>query len=130
YVKPDGGTEAIGTRIIEIPENAELVDLRDTHAGFIAYVPTGSIKKGEALVTTGAGGKTISCTVCHGPGLKGLGNVPAIAGLHPIYIVRQLLDIQQSARDGSSTHLMKGVVAKLNEEDMVNIAAYVASQNP
>jgi cytochrome c553 len=130
YVKPNGGTEAIGQRIVEVPEDAERVDLRDTHSGFLAYVPVGSIKKGETLVTTGGDGKTISCAVCHGPELKGLGNVPAIAGLHPIYVVRQLLDIQQGARDGAATQLMKGVVAKLNEDDIVNIAAYVSSRTP
>ena len=53
-----------------------------------------------------------------------------IAGLHPVYIVRQLLDIQQGSRDGAATQLMKGVVAKLNEDDMVNIAAYVSSRTP
>jgi len=130
FVKPDGGVEAIGERIIEVPEDAERVELRDPHSGFIAYVPAGSIKKGEALVTTGGNGKTISCSVCHGPDLKGLGNVPAIAGLHPIYIVRQLLDIKQGSRDASATQLMKPVVAKLTDDDIVNIAAYVASKNP
>jgi len=130
YVKPDGGNEPIGQRIIEVPEDAERADLRDTHSGFVAYVPVGSIKQGEALVTTGGNGKTISCAVCHGPDLKGIGNVPGIAGLHPIYIVRQLLDIQQGARDGSQTPLMKAVVAKLSEDDIVNIAAYVASRTP
>ena len=130
YVKPDAGTEAIGQRIIEVPEDAERVDLRDPHAGFVAYVPADSIKKGEALVATGGGGKTISCATCHGPNLKGLGNVPPIAGLHPVYIVRQLLDIQQGSRDGAATQLMKGVVAKLTEEDIVNIAAFVSSREP
>ena len=130
FVKPDGGTEPIAGRIIEVPEDAERVELRDPHSGFIAYVPPGSIKKGEALVTTGGNGKTVSCTVCHGADLKGLGNVPAIAGLHPIYIVRQLLDIQQHARDGTATQLMKPVVANLDQDDIVSIAAYVASKNP
>jgi cytochrome c553 len=82
------------------------------------------------LVTTGGNGKTVSCTVCHGADLKGLGNVPAIAGRHPIYIVRQLLDIQQHARDGTATQLMKPVVANLDQDDIVSIAAYVASKNP
>lgn len=130
FVKPDGGTEPIADRIIEVPQDAERAELRDPHSGFIAYVPPGSIKKGEELVTTGGNGKTISCSVCHGPDLKGLGNVPAIAGLHPIYIVRQLLDIQQAARDATATQLMKPVVAKLGEDDIVAIAAYVASKNP
>jgi cytochrome c553 len=129
FVKPDGGTEPIGQRIIEVPEDAERVELRDPHSGFVAYVPPGSIKKGEALVT-GANGKAVSCSVCHGQDLKGLGNVPGIAGLHPVYIVRQLLDIQQSARDGTATQLMKPVVTNLTQDDIVSIAAYVASKNP
>src|SRR5262249_4255968 len=91
---PAGGEEPIGNRIIEIPQDEERVIARDPHMGFIAYVPPGSIKKGEALVTTGGGGKTIQCTVCHGPDLKGLGDVPQIAGRSPVYIVRQLWDIK------------------------------------
>src|SRR5207237_6365209 len=109
-VEPDGVNEPVAQRIIEVPQDAHRVELRDPHSGFVAYVPTGSIKKGEALVTTGDNGKTISCSACHGPDLKGVGNVPGIAGLHPIYIVRQLLDIQQNARDGTATQLMKPVV--------------------
>ena len=44
--------EPLGKRIIETPENAEATEvLRDDRSGFFAYVPPGSIKKGEALVT-------------------------------------------------------------------------------
>jgi hypothetical protein len=68
------GTEPIGKRIIEVPEEWERVELRDPHASFVSYVPPGSLAKGEALVTTGAGGKTIPCAICHGAGLKGLGD--------------------------------------------------------
>ncbi len=75
----DGSTEPIGQRVIEVPENLERTELRDAASGFVAYVPVGSIKRGEALVTAGSG-KTIRCGICHGPGLKGLGNVPTIAG--------------------------------------------------
>ena len=59
FLQLEGGeTEPIGDRIIEVPEDAERTEtLRDPRSGFIAYVPVGSIKKGEALVTTG-GGKT------------------------------------------------------------------------
>jgi cytochrome c553 len=59
-----------------------------------------------------------------------LAYVPAIAGAASVYIVRQLLDIQQGSRDGAATQLMKGVVAKLTEDDIVNIAAFVSSRNP
>jgi cytochrome c553 len=121
-------TEPIGERIIEVPENEDLSEnLRDPRSGFIAYVPVGSIKKGEWLVTTGGAGKTVRCGVCHGPDLKGLGPVPAIAGRSPSYLVRQIYDMQVDARKGEWTPLMRPVVEKLNEDDLVAIGAYVAS---
>ncbi len=125
-----GATEPIGQRIIEMPEDLERTELRDSASGFVAYVPVGSIKKGEALVTTGGAGKTIPCGICHGADLKGLGPVPALAGRSPSYIVRQLYDIQHGVRNGLWTELMKAVVAQLSEEDMVSIAAYTASRAP
>ena len=126
---PAGGEEAIGNRIIEIPQDEALVIARDPHVGFTAYVPVGSIKKGEALVKTG-GGKTIQCDVCHGPELKGVGDVPQIAGRSPVYIVRQMWDIKTGARKGPAVALMQGVVANLTADDMIAAAAYVASRTP
>jgi cytochrome c553 len=124
-------TEPIGTRIIETPENVEHTELyRDPRSGFIAYVPPGSVKKGEALVNNGGNGKTVACGVCHGADLRGMGPVPHIAGRSPSYLVRQMYDMQAGARHGEWTTLMKPVVAKLNDEDLVNIAAYVASRMP
>src|SRR5215472_2513090 len=76
---PDGGTEKLGRRIIEIPEDEEIVLNRDPRSGFVAYVPKGSIAKGKALVTSGGRGKTVACAICHGQTLQGLGEVPAIA---------------------------------------------------
>jgi cytochrome c553 len=38
--------------------------------------------------------------------------------------------MQQGARKGVWTDLMKPVVAQLNEEDILNIAAYTASLAP
>ncbi len=124
-----GGMEPIGQRIIEMPENLERTELRDSASGFIAYVPVGSLRKGQALITNGAG-KTTPCAICHGADLKGLGPVPALAGRSPSYIVRQLYDIQHGARNGPWGALMNSVVAGLSEEDMVAIAAYTASLAP
>ena len=94
-----------------------------------AYVPVGSIKRGEVLVTTG-GGKTIACGTCHGQDLKGLGDVPPLAGRSPSYTVRQLYDYQSGARAGLLSPQMKESVAKLTIDDMVSIAAYTASRTP
>src|SRR5207249_1733314 len=101
FLKLEGSeTEPIGQRIIEAPDDTEHTEnLRDPHSGFTAYVPVGSLKKGEALVTTGAG-KTTQCGVCHGTDLKGLGPVPGLAGRSPSYTVRQLYDMQQGTRKG------------------------------
>ena len=124
-----GETEPIGERIIETPENLERTELRDDRSGFIAYVPVGSIKKGEALVT-GNSSKTLRCATCHGRDLKGLGKVPPLAGRSPSYIVRQLYDIQHGARGGAAVQKMKPAIAKLSVADMVAIAAYAASLAP
>jgi cytochrome c553 len=127
----DGMTEPIGNRIIETPEHTERTEtLRDPRAGFIAYVPVGSVKTGQTLVTTGGGGKTVACGTCHGADLKGMGPVPGLAGRSPSYIVRQMYDMQAGTRTGVWAELMKPVVAKLNDQDMLAIAAYTASLRP
>lgn len=125
----DGTQEPIGRRIVEMPEDLAATELRDSGSGFVAYVPPGSIKQGEALVRTGAG-KTTPCGICHGADLKGLGPVPPLAGRSPSYIVRQLYDIQHGARAGSWTPLMQGVVRDLEPDDVIAIAAYTASRRP
>jgi cytochrome c553 len=124
-----GGSEPLGSRIIELPQNDLSAESRDPRTGFVAYVPAGSIRKGEEIVTTG-GSKTVSCAICHGADLKGLGEVPPITGRSPIYVFRQLNDIKIGARAGTWTPLMKGVVDRLEEADMIAIAGYLASKEP
>ena len=126
----EGGTEPLGSRIIVLPQDAARAQSRDPHSGFIDYVPVGSIAKGKALVSGGGSGQTVPCAICHGASLKGLGEVPGIAGRPPIYVVRQLNDMQNGNRTGSLAELMKAVVAKLTIEDMVAIAAYLGSLEP
>ena len=124
------GTVPIGHRIIETPVNVELTEMRDDASPFIAYVPPGSIENGKQLAITGGAGKTMACDICHGPDLTGSGNVPSIAGRSPSYIVRQLYDIQSGARSGPDVIMMKPVVGKLTLEDMISLAAYLASLHP
>jgi cytochrome c553 len=130
FKDPKGGTEPIGNRIITLPEDQERARLRDPKSGFMSYVPPGSVAKGRALVENGGGGKTIACNICHGEGQKGLGNVPRIAGVHPIYLVRQLHLFKDGGRNGPDAALMKRPVAKLTDEDILNIAAYLGSLSP
>lgn len=123
-----GGTEPIGTRIVETPEDLHLTHLRDDASSFVAYVPTGAVARGERLAT--GNGKTEACAVCHGPGLRGLGPVPALAGRSPSYVARQLYDLQTGVRNGAWSDLMDATVSDLTTEDIVNLAAYTASLAP
>jgi cytochrome c553 len=123
--------EPLGGRIVETPENVEATEaLRNSRSGFIAYVPVGSLKRGEDLVVKGGAGKTVACAACHGEGLKGNGAFPSLAGRSPSYLARQLYDIQHYTRNGPGTQLMRPIVEKLNGDDIVAITAYLASLAP
>jgi cytochrome c553 len=122
---PGTQTEPLGNRILEVPEHPEFTErMRSPRSGFVAYVPAGSVAKGEALVNTG-GGKTLQCSICHGTELRGLANVPGIADRPVSYLVRQLIDMKQGARQSA---LMKPVVANLTDDDMIAIGAYLGSR--
>jgi len=130
-------SELLAGRIIEVPENPDETELlRNPHSGFIAYAPVGSVRKGEVLVTTGGAtvvngqsvpGKTVACLACHGPDLKGVAEIPGIAGRSPSYLARQIYDIQQGTRKTPLSLLMQPVVANLKGDDIVAIVAYLAS---
>lgn len=126
----DGGTEPLGSRIIPLPKDETEVLLRDPHSGFIYNVPPGTVAAGEALANTGGNGKTVTCSLCHGPDLKGMGEVPPIAGRTATYIFRQLNDIQDGTRNGPGVAFMKPVVAKLTPDDMIALAAFLQSRDP
>lgn len=138
-------TEPLGRRIVEVPEQPARARLRDGHSTFVAYVPVGSIRRGQNLVKTGArlvGGKMVpdnalACLTCHGTTLRGMPPAPgtttpspALAGMSPTYIVRQLYDFQSGSRGGESAAVMRPVVAQLSLDDMIAIAAYVSSRQP
>jgi cytochrome c553 len=129
-IVPGGGTEPIGRRIIQIPDDPMQTTIRNPHSGFTAYVPTGSIARGKALAVSGDSGKTIQCAICHGDALTGLGEVPRIAGLQPVYVARQLLQMQNGTSAGINAALMKKVVAQLSEDDVIALAAYLGSLPP
>ena len=126
---PEGGTEPLGERIAEFPREPERVLERDPRAGFVAYVPKGSMARGEALVRQGAG-KTLACASCHGADLKGQGDIPRIAGVSALYTVRQLYAFKTSSRKGEHAQQMAPVVANLQADDITAIAAYTASLAP
>ncbi len=126
---PAGGTEPLGERIVEVPDDLRQFELRDTQSRFTVYVPEGSIGKGKTLVENGSEGG-VACSVCHGADLRGLAQIPGIAGRSPTYIFRQLHYFQQGQRVGVGSALMKPQVQNLNQSDLIAIAAYLATLAP
>jgi cytochrome c553 len=127
----EAGTEPIGDRIVEIPSSPDDTEpMRNPRSGFIAYVPPGTLKKGEALVTTGGAGKTLVCSTCHGDGLKGNTMYPSLAGRSPSYLARQLNDFKHMSRGGPGAKMMLPVAQNLSDDDILAITAYIASLQP
>jgi cytochrome c553 len=125
---PGGGTEPIGERIIEIADDLERFVSRDARVTFTANVPIGSIQKGRDLATGKDG--AVPCGTCHGENLKGIGDIPGIAGKSPTYTFRQLYDYKRGLRAGPASAVMLPSVEKLTTYDMIALSAYAASLAP
>ena len=71
----------------------------------------------------------ITCAACHGSdGNSAIAINPSLAGQHPEYITKQLMNFKSGERNNA---IMKGMVAALaTDEDMKNVAAYFAAQKP
>lgn len=126
---PGGGTEPIGRRIVELAEDEYRMSISDPRSGIIAYVPRGSIQRGNSLAHAGTRQRA-ACTSCHGPDLRGAGTVPRIAGQMPSYLARQLWDIRSGTRRGDSVAPMGEVVRAMTPGEIVAIAAYLGSLPP
>lgn len=123
---PGQATEPLGRRIVELPQNLERQMLRDPNSGTVAYVPIGAVARGKALAARGP----LTCASCHGPKLKGVGEIPSIAGRSPMYLFRQLYYFKSGDRNGALASLMKAEVDSMSESDMIDVAAYLASLPP
>lgn len=126
-----GRTEPIGRRIIEVPEDLEQFENLDGRSRFVAYVPDGSLARGQAIATAGIPGTAVaSCTSCHMADLRGVHFIPPLAGRSPSYAIRQLWDMKVGARTGPGLPPMARVAQALDLDAMIAVAAYVASLPP
>lgn len=90
-----------------------LIALGATHAA-------GNAEAGKA--------KSATCTACHGPdGNSAAPNFPNLAGQHAGYLYKQLKEYKSGDRQNA---VMAGMVAALSDEDMADLAAYYAAQQP
>jgi len=72
------------------------------------------------------------CSACHGADGNSTVPNPNLAGQHPEYLLKQLMNFK--SQDGKpaerSNAVMSGMAAPLSDEDMRNLAAYFANQKP
>ena len=92
--------------------------------------PMGASKKGEAIVAGKVPAKAPACATCHGATLRGIDAIPPIAGRSPTYVVRQLYELQAGIRNGQAAPPMKAAVEKLRHDDMIGVAANLATLPP
>ena len=123
------GTEDLGDRMLEVTNEIERHQHRDPKLQYTAYVPPGAIGRGKRLVTKGDG-KTQVCATCHGANLKGMNDIPPIAGRSPTYLLRQLLAFKTGSRANEAGKQMLPTVEKLEVNDMIDVVAYVSSLYP
>ena len=125
----DGKTEPLGERIIEMPDDEENFVNRDARVTFTAYVPLGSIARGKALVD-GKDERIPACNACHGEDLKGMGDIPPIAGRSPSMVMRQLYEFKHAIRQGAMSEPMKANTQPMTIPAMTAISAYLATLTP
>lgn len=128
--KAGGGTQALGERIVEVPDDFARFELRDPRVTYTAYVPAGSIAKGRDIAENWGMMAAGACGNCHGATYAGAPGFPPLAGRSPTYIVRQLTNYRTGARHGGDADAMHEVAASMTTADMVAVAAYLGSLPP
>jgi len=84
------------------------------------------IGNSTAMAATGDAGrgshKAKACQVCHGKGGRSTNpTYPVLAGQHAKYIVKQLKAFKSGTRKDP---IMNGMASTLNEQDMLDVAAF------
>jgi cytochrome c553 len=125
----NGAREPIGERIIETSTDIASHIVGDYHVGNVAWVPPGSIARGAVIASKGTG-KALPCESCHGPALRGTGDIPPLAGRSPAYIVRELIRFRLGQRTNPGAAPMRLEASGLTLKDMIDVAAYAASRKP
>lgn len=90
------------------------------------------VQKGEEIATKGVWSRDVpACFQCHGPGGEGVGaHFPAIVGQSATYITNQITAWKSGARTNDPIGLMKNVAAKLKDDEVKAVAAYLSTLKP
>ncbi|MEJ1385123.1 MAG: c-type cytochrome [Candidatus Sedimenticola sp. (ex Thyasira tokunagai)] len=68
-----------------------------------------------------------ACMACHGPAGQGNpgANFPRIGGQHADYLTKALKDFRSGTRANDSGEMMRGVVARMTDEEIAAVAQYL-----
>lgn len=109
-------------------------DMLNLAAYFSAQQPKPDTAKDKGLALAGQkifrggiqGAGVPACASCHGPEGKGIPvQFPRLAGQHSDYIYTQLNNFRLSERSNDAAKMMRTIAAKLTDEDMKAVAAYI-----
>ncbi|MEX1168156.1 MAG: c-type cytochrome [Hydrogenophaga sp.] len=91
-----------------------------------AHAETAKTERVKPDLAKGAAAYGQVCVACHAAdGNSTTPENPKLAAQHPEYLVKQLMEYKSGKRDNA---LMKGFAAGLSDEDMNNIAHWLADQ--
>jgi cytochrome c len=88
-------------------------------ASGMASVHAGDVEAGKA--------KYVTCMACHGPAGQGQAIFPAVAGKDAEELAAKLTAYRAGEQVGPNTALMAPHAQALSDEDIANLAAYMAS---
>jgi cytochrome c553 len=85
-------------------------------------------KQGEAIYRGGIMAKGVAaCASCHAPNGAGMpAQFPRVAGQHAEYTVAQLTAFRAGQRANDAAQMMRGVAAKMNDQEIKAVAEYIA----
>jgi cytochrome c553 len=91
--------------------------------------PKLDVAAGEALYNSGDATRgVVACITCHGPkGQSAIATWPKLSAQHAAYTAKQLKNFKEGTRANA---IMMGMSMPLNDQDMVNIATFLAQQTP
>ncbi|MCP1659226.1 c-type cytochrome [Neisseria perflava] len=93
-------------------------------AGAVTAAPKADVNKGKEIATN-------ICAACHAvDGNSGIAMYPKLSAQHTAYIYRQTADIKDGKRTTGAAASMRPMVMNLSEQDMRDVAAYYAKQQP
>ena len=108
--------------------NLSKKDMLDLGAYFSSQKHSSQNSKGDSSLI--AKGKAVAdaaiCTMCHLGGFSGQNEIPKTGGQHYEYVLKQLQDFKAKRRTNDAGN-MTAVLRTISDEDLVAVAAYVAS---